>query len=51
MAMKRDIVSEPVISDIASDLADLCNSDARKSWNTFKAAWLQGVPGGWGEPW
>lgn len=40
MTMKGDIVSEPVISSVASDLADLYNSDAWKSWNTFKAAWL-----------
>lgn len=44
VAMKRDTVSDPVSSSVASDLADLCNSDARKSWNTFKAAWLRGVP-------
>lgn len=43
--MKRDIISEPVISCVASDLADICKSDAWKSWNTLKAPWLRGVPG------
>lgn len=42
--MKKDTVSDPVSSSVASDLAGLCNSDARKSWKTFKAAWLRGVP-------
>lgn len=41
--MKRDIVSDPVISSVASDLADLYNSDAWKSW---KSARLRGVPHG-----
>lgn len=50
MAMKSDIVSDPAISSVASDLAALCNSEAWKSWNTFKAVWLQGVPHGKGEP-
>lgn len=40
MAIKRDTVSDPVISSVSSDLADLCNNDVWRSRNTFEAAWL-----------
>lgn len=40
MAMKRGTVSDPVVSSVASDLADLYNNDTWKCWNTFEAAWL-----------
>lgn len=34
MAMKRGTVSDPVISSVSSDLADVCN-DVWRSKNTF----------------